>query len=303
MTSKDATEHPTPWMEHPGDDDAIVDARGRYVCDVGPPSLVPFIIEAVNAYTPPAAELPARETGQGEAGEPTGDDLLEIWDSAQHRYVAQREPHDCPIEEFARRALFQAGQAHAAEQAHVCTPAGLHELEERVSELEGELQIARKGLGVAVERKAAAESRATVAEETISDAIGWAIQIIDWDPGSEIARELPALLDAVELDLNAEHERAVAAESRATVAEGELTKQTSLYAAQYAILSIGNDDALARIADLERQVEGMRAVVEAANIMRKAWANDMYRAFILPELAVLNAVDRLRSASSPPEGE
>jgi hypothetical protein len=40
----------------------------------------------------------------------------------------------------------------------------------------------------------------------------WAKRVIDWDPSSEI-RGLPALLDAVELDLNAEHERAIAAES------------------------------------------------------------------------------------------
>jgi hypothetical protein len=83
-------------------------------------------------------------SGPGEAGEPTGDDLLEIWDSAQHRYVAQREPHDCPIEEFARRALFQAGKAHGA--------ALVTAAEARATVAEGELARCKAALDDTVRR-------------------------------------------------------------------------------------------------------------------------------------------------------
>jgi hypothetical protein len=208
--------HPTPWhsVAH-----FVRDANNRDICRIEPPELAAQVVAAVNAQQTPQAEaLPAKlddgaeadcnrvapsggdfgalsPSVPGEAGEPTGDDLLEIWDSAQHRYVAQREPHDCPIEEFARRTLFEAGKAHAAE---------------RVKDLERKLGTANKANAVykallekrefaltaeSAERKRM-EGRVAAAQRMREAYELWERTSRDCDEKVEAALELDAALDA-----------------------------------------------------------------------------------------------------------
>ena len=64
MASKDATEHPGPWRILPRANGAahVISSSGSHVAWVESAELAARIVAAVNSLTPPAAELPARET-------------------------------------------------------------------------------------------------------------------------------------------------------------------------------------------------------------------------------------------------
>jgi hypothetical protein len=110
MASKDAPEH--------------CDRCGTAIIGDGdhPMPIIAVFCSNQCAYTPPAAELPARETGPGEAGEPTLVRGSEQWQHDWGRFNAQRTAIDGPRDCF--DAGYQsgfdsgllAGQAHAAER-------------------------------------------------------------------------------------------------------------------------------------------------------------------------------------------